>query len=77
MQKINKIIQAIPTEDYKIEITFDDGLIKIVDFKNKIKKGIAKELKNTDLFMSVKIGSGGELYWDNGYDFCPVALRME
>ncbi|MCX6160910.1 MAG: DUF2442 domain-containing protein [Ignavibacteriae bacterium] len=77
MQKINKIIQAIPAENYKIEITFDDGLIKIVDFKNKIIKGIAKELENTDLFMSVKIGSGGELYWDNGYDFCPVALRME
>ncbi|MBI5404024.1 MAG: DUF2442 domain-containing protein [Ignavibacteriae bacterium] len=77
MNIIHKISEAIPLEEYKIKIIYDDGFTKVVDLKNKIKKGIAKELENKELFNNVKIGSGGELYWDNGFDLCPVALRTE
>jgi hypothetical protein len=77
MKNINRIIKAIPLADYRIKIIYDDGFTKIIDLKNKIATGIAKELKNKELFCKVKIGTGGELYWDNGYDLCPVALRIE
>lgn len=77
MKNINKIIEAIPLKEYQMKIIYDDGFTKVINLKDKIKTGIAKELQNKELFNKVKIGSSGELYWDNGFDLCPVALRME
>ena len=75
--KIHKIVKAIALENYKIKIVFDDGLEKIIDLENKLEKGIAKELKNKDVFEDIRVGSSGEIYWANGFDLCPVTLRME
>lgn len=76
MNKYHKIVSAKPLDEYKIEITFDDGYSKIVNLKEKIRKGISRDLENQEVFKSVKIGTGGELYWENGFDLCPNALRQ-
>jgi hypothetical protein len=76
-KKIHKIVKAIALDNYKIKIVYDDGLKKIIDLENKLEKGIAKELQNKDVFEDIKVGSSGEIYWSNGFDLCPVTLRME
>jgi len=76
-KKIHKIVKALALENYKVKIFFDDGLEKVIDLEKKLGKGIAKELKNKDTFKNIRVGSSGEIYWSNGFDLCPVALRME
>ncbi|OFX53338.1 MAG: hypothetical protein A2046_03090 [Bacteroidetes bacterium GWA2_30_7] len=62
-------------DDYKIELTFDDGCTKIVDLKPLLNKSITEPLKKPDYFSQVKIDNFGGIYWPNTYDICPDFLR--
>jgi hypothetical protein len=76
MGTINRIVQAVPLDDYRLKIIYDDGFEKIIDLKDKLTSGKAEELRDEKTFRNVHIGTSGELYWDNGYDLCPVSLRI-
>lgn len=70
--KLIQIIQISHIKDYILELTFDDGCIKQLDFSESITfKGITEPLKNIDYFKSVKIIFNGRAFgWDNDYDCC-------
>ena len=72
---MNRIIRIKLTGGYKIQIQFNDGSIKIMDFRQFLGKGISKEVLDESYFSKVEIESGGGLSWPNGYDFCPNFLH--
>ena len=66
---MRKIVKVKLLDDYKLELTFDNNVIKIKDMKPLLNKGVFKKLKNKEIFNSVKI-SFGTVYWDEEVDLC-------
>ena len=62
-----------PFENYILILTFDDGSIKLFDMKPYLVKGIFKELKDENLFKTVKV-SFDSIEWSNGVDVDPETL---
>ena len=61
--------------DYRLILTFDDGVIKQVDLRQYLKGKIFEPLKNIDYFKTVKVNSDIDtIVWDNGADMSPDFL---
>lgn len=73
---MREIIKIKVLEDYKLELTFDNNVVKIKDMKPLLDKGVFKELKDKKKFNSVKI-KFGSVCWDGEIDLCPDALYEE
>jgi Protein of unknown function (DUF2442) len=63
-------------DNYKLLLTFTNDEKKVFDVKPYLSIGIFKELKNADVFNSVKI-IDGTIQWLNDADFCPDTLYLE
>ena len=68
-----KAIDVKPLENYMLDIKFDNGEEKRFDVKPYLKYKAFFELKNKELFKTVKIG-GLSIEWANGADICPDEL---
>jgi len=62
---------------YRLELTFDDGVIGAVDLSDLVGKGVFAGWLDRKAFETVRIGSAGELVWDDQVDLCPDALYLE
>jgi hypothetical protein len=65
---MDKIIKAIPLENYKIEILTSSGISGIFDVKPYIKGSYFKELLDEAYFRKVKPAHHG-ISWPNDQDF--------
>lgn len=73
---MNPRVQKVqPNTDYTVSIVFDNGEEKLFDVKPYLDKGIFQELKNPEIFKTVKT-SLGSIQWENGQDFCPDTLYI-
>ena len=63
----------IPLEDYMLLIKFSNGEEKVFDVKPYLEDKVFFELKNKELFKTVKVG-GLSIEWANGLDICPDEL---
>ena len=68
------IIKANYVEDYKVNLTFNDGVSGIVDFKNHLNGPVFEPLKNVEFFKKVELDSW-TLTWPNDSDFAPEFLH--
>lgn len=70
-------LEALP--EYRLRITFFDGLTIELDFKKKIEQGTATEpLLDVEFFKQVKITQGGRaIEWPGEIDFCADSLWLE
>lgn len=75
--KVYKITKVEAKENYRVEITFADGTHGTVDLSDLVGKGVFAKWKDCEYFQRVRIGSSGELVWDNEIDLCPDALYLE
>lgn len=66
---MRKIIKVKVLDDYNLELTFDNDLVKIKDMKPHLNEGVFKVLKNKEIFNSVKI-SFGTISWNEDIDLC-------
>ena len=73
---MRKVIKVKVLEDYKLELTFDNNVVKIKDMKPLLDKGVFKKLRNKKRFNSVKIRFG-TIYWEKEIDLCPDGLYEE
>ena len=64
-----------PNPDSTLTLTFTNGEVKVFDVNPYLDKGIFKELKDRNLFNSVKPYLGS-IQWKNGQDFCPDTLYL-
>jgi hypothetical protein len=71
-----RVENVSPNSDYTITLTFSNGEVKIFDVKPYLDIGIFKELKNPELFNSVKL-LFGSITWLNGQGLCPDTLYLE
>jgi hypothetical protein len=67
-------VNATYVEKYKIKITFNDGLVKIVDLSEELDEGVFAPLRDIDTFKKFHI-SANTIEWENGADFAPEFLR--
>lgn len=65
-----------PIENYLLVLTFENGEKREFDMKPYLDKGIFKELKDFNLFKTVKI-SFDSIEWDNEADFDPEVLYSQ
>ena len=65
---MDTIVQAIPLEDYKIQIESSSGVTGIFDVKPYLKGSAFKELENTAYFNLVRPVHYG-IAWPNEQDF--------
>ncbi len=63
--------------DYKLEITFSDGMKGISDWSARLARakagGVFAPLKNREYFAKVELWEG-TIRWPNGADICPEVL---
>ncbi len=59
-----------PLEDYRLELTFDNGETRIFDVKPYIKGSFMGELADQSYFTAVRIG-GLSVEWPHEQDLCP------
>ncbi len=75
---MREIVKVIPTEDYRLEIAFDDGAKASVDVKPLMKRKVFKQLKDKSLFRQVEIDHKfGGVQWPNGADVCIDWIEAE
>ncbi len=65
---MDKIIKAIPLEDYKLDIVTSSGITGIFDVKPYLKGGAFKELQDKTYFKLVRPAHRG-IMWPNEQDF--------
>ena len=68
-----KVTNAVYVVDYKIEITFNDGLKKIIDLENQLWGEVFEPLKNLTIFKNFSLNPF-TIEWENGADFAPEFL---
>ena len=73
---MREVIKVKVLEDYKLELTFDNNVVKIKDMKPHLDKGVFRKLKNKKRFNAVKIRFG-TICWDKEIDLCPDGLYEE
>ena len=68
----NKVVQVVPTNDYKVYVYFADGKIKLYDASELVKKGVFTQLRNIDLFKKSCTVLNDTLAWDTSGNYDPA-----
>lgn len=72
-----RITRASYAGEYRLELTFTDGVVKEVDFRERIvgRGGVFHPLEDVMFFQQVQVDhEAGTVVWPNGVDFCPDVL---
>ncbi len=72
-----KITRVHVLENYRLSLSFDDGVCGTVDLRGLVGSGVFSLWKDRDAFRNVKIGDSGELIWSDQVDLCPDSLYMQ
>jgi hypothetical protein len=71
-----RVTAVSPLEDYKLDLTFDNGERRIFDAGPLFGMKVFKPLENIGFFNSVK-AAYGTVVWPDGIDYCPDTLYSE
>lgn len=73
----SKVIGVVHAGEYRLELTFEDGLKSTVDFKQRLadRGGIWSPLHDIEYFKQARIDPDLQtVVWPNGVDICPDVL---
>ena len=71
-----RLARAQYLRDYKIHVTFDDGLQGIIDLEDELWGEVFEPLKNTDVFRRFRVDSDLDtIVWPTGADLAPEFLH--
>ena len=73
---MRKVVSAKANSDFTLELTFNDGSVRLFDTKPYLDKGIFTELKDLEYFKDFEIVFG-TVQWRNEQDFAPETLYIE
>lgn len=76
------IIKVQPNINFTVNVYFEDGKVAVYDVKDKLDKGVFKELRDINVFMNTCKILNNTLAWDlnndnnikNCIDICPDTL---
>ena len=66
---MRKVIKVKVLEDYNLELTFDNNVVKIKDMKPHLNEGVFKALKDKEIFNTVRVAFG-TISWNDDIDLC-------
>ena len=73
MKYLPSVIRATYKQDYIIDLVFDDGTAKAVDFSPWLQGPIFQPLKDKKFFRKFFL-EGSTVAWSNGADIAPETL---
>lgn len=62
-------------DGYRVELIFNDDMVRVVDLSHELEGEIFEPLKNQDYFQNFHIKTN-TLEWENGADFAPEYLFL-
>ena len=68
-----EVTQAKYLDNYKLLITFNNGVQKTVDLRNELNGSVFAPLKQLDYFKNFRI-KYNTVEWENGADYAPEYL---
>jgi hypothetical protein len=78
-RKVHQIYEVVgfrPVGPYTLEVEFDDGISRQIDFEGVLEGELYGPLKDLSVFQQVKLDrEGGNLVWPGGADFEPEILH--
>jgi len=72
---ILKVIKAIYIDGYRLELSFNNGIARVVDLKDELGVGIFEPLLDVEYFKAFHI-SHNTIEWENEADFAPEYLFL-
>jgi hypothetical protein len=73
MSFLPSIVNAEYRGDFRIQVTFNDGVQEVLDFSQWFEGPIFEPLKNRGYFQRFFV-EGGAITWPNGADIAPETL---
>ena len=74
---MHKIIHVKVLQNYKVALEYADGEKGIADLSHLVGQGVFALWNDYKAFQNVKIGSSGELSWNDQVDICPDSLYLQ
>ena len=68
-----EVTQAKYLDNYKLLVTFNNGMQKTVDLRNELNGSVFAPLKQLDFFKKFRI-KYNTVEWENGADYAPEYL---
>ena len=65
----HKVVQVVPTDDFKVYIYFADGKIKIFDANELVTKGVFTKIQDKNIFKNTCTVLNDTLAWDIAGNF--------
>ena len=65
-----------PTDDYKLELEFDDGQRRVYDCTYLLDFGVFRELRDVGYFKKAET-LDGTVMWPHEQDICPDTLYLD
>ena len=65
----HKVVQVMPTNDYKVYVYFADGKVKLFDAKDIVTKGVFRQLQDINVFKNGCTVLNDTLAWDIAGNF--------
>jgi hypothetical protein len=76
-EKIPVPIEVRPLKNYHLSIKFSDGVQGVVDLHELAGKGVFALWNDVRQFEKVKIGTSGELIWNDDVDLDGLAIYLK
>lgn len=71
-----KVTAVKPLDGYRLEIEFNDGVVRVVDCSFMLHGTLGEPLKNLDYFRQVRVDDDARtIVWPNGLDPAPGLLH--
>jgi hypothetical protein len=79
MTMMHFIVDAVPKDNYVLELKFRTGEVRLLDMKPYIQEGgVFGKLRDKSKFREVEVQRDlGGLEWPSGADFCPNTAFMK
>lgn len=71
-----RVSKVIPSDDYKLMLTFTNGEHKIYDCHDLLNFGVFEELQDKNYFKQATI-TDGTVTWPHEQDLCPDTLYLD
>ena len=70
-----RVSKVKTTNDYKLNLVFDNGQVGVYDCSNLLNFGVFQELQDKHYFKQAKV-LGGTVVWPHEQDICPDTLYL-
>jgi hypothetical protein len=71
---MHRVVLVRPLEGFRLEVTFDDGVVGVVELADRLFGPVFEPLADPKLFAQAAIDNFGAVYWPNGADLAPDAV---